>query len=213
MTKWNCDYCGKPTSDKNKICVVCKTKDTVTEGLIDKRMFKGKVANPKDKIKAPLMSDALSRALDLEVEGRQLYLNCAINTSNNDGKSMFNFLANEEKIHYEKVAKFFEKNDYTSYCNYVEAKGLSSGVFEKKVKGGNLDGKSDALSALNVGIRAEENSIKLYQRLADDAENSNIKKFFEKLVVEENKHKLILVTEVEFVTDTGEFHDFKTVTM
>jgi rubrerythrin len=94
----------------------------------------------------------------------------------------------------------------------VEAKGLSSGIFERNVEGGNLDDKPDALAALNVGIRAEENSINLYQKLADEAEDIQIREFFEKLVSEENRHRLILQTEVEFVIDTGEFHDFKTVT-
>jgi rubrerythrin len=193
-------------------------KKTQNKNLIEKKkpkMDKQNLPsiNASQHLSLPTLKDALSRALDLEVEGRHLYLDCSRRTANAEGKALFNFLANEEKVHYEKVARYFESVDFEGYCSYVEAKNLVSGVFEKSVLGGKLDKRSDALDALNIGIKAEENSIELYQNLAKESKKNEISIFFSKLVGEENRHLIILKTEAEFVLETGEFHDFKVVTM
>ncbi len=88
-----------------------------------------------------------------------------------------------------------------------------SGIFEEKIPGGNLNDRSDALDALNIGIKAEDNSIKLYTKLSQASFQPDTIKLFKQLIEEERMHRSILENEVEFVTETGEFHDFKTVTM
>lgn len=80
------------------------------------------------------------------------------------------------------------------------------------VPGGNLDAKSDALDALNIAIKAEDNSVLLYQRLAGGSKNEKLKKVFMQLAAEEKKHFYILENEVESVTKTGAYSDFKIVT-
>jgi rubrerythrin len=158
--------------------------------------------------------DAFARALDLEAEGIDFYNACASKTGNENGKSMFNYLAGQEKVHYDKVAELFKSLYDRQYCVYTEGleRAGASGVFEGSVPGGSLNEKSDALDALNIGIKAEDNSIELYQKLAEWSEDKDRKIFFTKLVDEERTHRSILEAEVEFITDTGEFHDFKTVT-
>jgi rubrerythrin len=223
-SKWTCKECGKPSNGAGKVCMVCRTENTVIKGSIKKKASPPKAAAKSPakavktaavskKIRDPGMCDALARALDLEREGRALYLKCAEKTGDSAGKSMFTYLANEEKIHYDKIAQLYEHEDFKGYCEYVEATGLTSGIFDKKAKGVTLDGKSDTLDALNLGIRAEENSIDLYIRLADDASSEDMRVFFEHLVAEERKHRSILENEIEFVTETGDFKDFKIITM
>lgn len=161
------------------------------------------------------MFDALSRALDLETEGYEFYMRCAENTKSKEGQEMFRYLAEEEQTHYKKVKEIFKnefRKEFEKYEGISEEMG-QSGVFEEKVPGGNLDEKSDALDALNIAIKAEVNSIELYEKLAEGSSKPDIKNLFEKLAEEEKKHRSILEAEVEFVTETGEFHDFKAVTM
>jgi rubrerythrin len=222
-SSWVCVKCKKHTDQPGKVCMECKTGKTVIKGLVSSKSSKtgNKRVNNEDMpdkavskpFKDASMCDVLGRALDLEVEGREFYLKCSQSTKSSDGKDMFMFLANEEKIHYDRIAQLYEREDYKGYCDYVQSKGLESGVFSKRVKGGTLDDKSDALSALNVGIKAEENSIELYSALANEAISEEMKLFFERLVSEERRHRNILANEVEFVTGTGDFKDFTTITM
>ena len=161
--------------------------------------------------------DALSKALYLEAEGHEFYIKCSQSTKNNDAQGMFKYLAREEEIHFKKVEEIFErefKKEYEAHMKTCKPPGSikPSGVFEKNIPGGRIDEKSDALDALNIGIRAEDNSIRLYERLAKESFQPDTIKLFEHLAEEERKHHAILEAEVEFVTQTGEFHDFKTVT-
>ena len=83
-----------------------------------------------------------------------------------------------------------------------------SGVFE-----GDLNEKSDSIDALNIGVEAEEKSIKLYRELEEAAEENDLKQVFRKLIHEEQKHLAILNKEIDFVTETGEYYDFTAVSM
>ena len=162
--------------------------------------------------------DALNRALYLEAEGHEFYIKCSQNTKSKEAQQMFNYLAKEEETHFKKVEDIFEreyKREYDEHMKTCKPPGKipPSGVFEKNIPGGRVDDKSDSLDALNIGIKAENNSIKLYEKLAKEAFQPDTIKLFKQLAEEERRHRSILEAEVEFVTQTGEFHDFKTVTM
>ncbi|MCX6694924.1 MAG: ferritin family protein [Candidatus Altiarchaeota archaeon] len=164
------------------------------------------------------MCDALEKALYLEAEGHEFYVKCGQNTKSKEANDMFKYLAKEEERHFKIIEDIFEKNFRKEYDGRIKTckppgKIQPTGVFEKNFPGGRVDEKSDALDALNIGIKAEDNSIMLYQKLAKESFQVDTIKLFEKLVEEEKKHKEILSYEVEFVTGTGQFHDFKTVTM
>ncbi len=68
------------------------------------------------------------------------------------------------------------------------------------------------LDALNIALKVEDKSIKLYSRLARESENPELRSFFKELVREEENHRSLLETEIEFVTETGSFKDFRVVT-
>lgn len=159
--------------------------------------------------------DALDNALNLEVEGHEFYMQCAEHTSNSAGQEFFRYLAGEELIHHDKIVEIYRKEFNQEYCEYkdrIKKMKRSSSIFEKHVPGGDLDNSSDALDALNIAIKAENNSIKLYSELVDKTEKTDLKRFFEELVKEEEKHRSLLETEIEFVTETGSFKDFKVAT-
>jgi len=164
------------------------------------------------------MCDSLNKALNLEVEGKDFYTKCAEKTSSAEGRRMFDYLAKEEEAHYNKVLRIFETDFKEAYAERMKKcepnmKIKPSGVFKKKIAGGKISTKSDVLDALNISLKAEEDSIRLYEKLAKQSFQADTIRLFEQLVEEEKTHHSILENEVEFVTKTGEFTDFKTITL
>ena len=50
---------------------------------------------------------SLEEALKLEVEGYTFYIGCSEKSKSKEAKDMFVFLANEEKKHYDDLAKIY----------------------------------------------------------------------------------------------------------
>jgi rubrerythrin len=153
----------------------------------------------------------LSSARKLEKEGYDFYMKAAFGTENRRGEEMFTFLAHEEVKHYNIVDELIAQSG-GQRTPLEKERPVETGVFGD-AQGGRIWGKSDDLDALNVGIMAEHKSIETYSRLHDQVKDAKIRKIAKKLVDEEKRHLSILEKEVEFVTDTGEYHDFKTITM
>jgi len=156
--------------------------------------------------------DALNKALDLETAGRAFYLECADKTKDANGKRMFEYLAGEEEAHFERVEKIYREEFNKEFIESRENPKKPLSIFELKVPGGSLDEKSGALDALNIALRAEENSIMLYTKLLNAAHSDRMKKIFNKLLGEENKHYTLIKQEIETMTKTGGYYDFKVVT-
>ncbi|MFC2162186.1 ferritin family protein [Candidatus Altiarchaeota archaeon] len=157
----------------------------------------------------------LRNAIELEERGYAFYKECLNLTDDENGKAMFDHLANEEIEHAKWITKYLDRPelDKGSCINAPDMKEVEEKVFSKEVAGRSADDTADALEALNIGIKAEENSITLYKSLMEQACTDEGTGLFQKLVSEEEKHKAILEKEIEFITETGEFQDFKQVSM
>jgi len=152
-------------------------------------------------------------AIHLENEGYCFYNECAEKTTNEDGKAMFNFLANEESRHKEVIKNLRDKFlDDSDLDDEGTAQITSENIFAAAVKGSEISEKSDALDALNKAMYVEKESIKLYKELAKEDFPDGIKKVFNELAKEEERHLSILESEIEFITETGVFRDFREVT-
>jgi rubrerythrin len=160
------------------------------------------------------LDDALKKAVKLEEDGCAFYKQCAEKTENKEGKSMFEFLAGEEMRHITWIREALKDAGMNKSIRVLipDIKDIKSMIFKRKVQGGKADERADALEALNIGINAEKSSIELYRNLGKQCDDDECISFFRKLENEEEKHLSILKAEVEFVTETGEFHDFKTIT-
>ncbi|MEM2918978.1 MAG: ferritin family protein [Candidatus Altiarchaeota archaeon] len=161
------------------------------------------------------ISKILKKALELEVNGYEFYNKCSELTDSKEAKKMFSFLAKEEQRHYEKIEEIYMENfkgDYFTYERNLLSETRNAN-FEKIFSLENLKEKADVIDALNLGIKAEKDSIELYNNLSESFEDKNLKELFEKLAGEEKKHLIILEDEKEFITDTGAFKDFRVVTM
>ncbi|MDD5111309.1 MAG: ferritin family protein [Candidatus Altiarchaeota archaeon] len=153
----------------------------------------------------------LKSARTLEKEGFEFYTKAAGETADANGKAMFKYLAGEEVWHYDTVNDLIR--GFGGHPDAIEdAQSEPSGIFGETA-GGKRGRKADALDALNIGIRAEDKSIETYSKLFEATGDKNLKRAVKRLIDEERRHKAILEAEIEFVTDTGEYHDFKTITM
>jgi rubrerythrin len=191
---WSCMFCNKALDCEGGICGRCG--DEVKVEALDIELCAG-----------------LIKALNLELEGQEFYSMCAKSTDDVNGKIMFEYLSGQEKTHYGRVLDIFKGLQSDGYCRYAEVAGErgQARVFEGDIPGGLAEG-GDSLDAINIAINAEDNSIRLYESLADKTEDDDARVFFRKLAGEEADHKNILEAEVEYITKTGEFHDFRTVT-
>ncbi|MFH1721782.1 MAG: ferritin family protein [Candidatus Altiarchaeota archaeon] len=161
------------------------------------------------------LEDAIKKAIELEEHGLNFYIECEKKTNNAQGKDMFSYLAKEEVHHKERLKKYLEDEVANPSSNtrvwVPDPEKIKEEVF-KPIRQG-LDEKSDEIDALNVGVEAETQSIRYYKKLEEQCNPGACQNLFVELVNEEEKHLAILTKEVEFVTETGEYYDFKTVTM
>lgn len=160
------------------------------------------------------LGEALKKAVRLEKEGNTFYIKCANETRNEDGNKMFLYLAHEEVKHANKIREILdeESTDKDLVVWVPDISEIAAEVFSGNVPGGKADEKADEISALNIGIEAEKSSIALYRKLSEQVGDEEKAKVFVDLANEEEKHLAILEKEVEFVTETGNFYDFKTIT-
>lgn len=155
----------------------------------------------------------VEKSMELEAEGYWFYKKCAETTKDKEGIETFNFLAGEEKIHYEKIADFL--SEHTNVPNpSVNRKLITkvTGIFESGLEGKDLSKVADTIDALNLGIKSEEESINFYNELIEESVDEKTRFFFTKLAEEEKRHKSILERDIENLTKTGDFYDFKQVT-
>ncbi|MFH1403938.1 MAG: ferritin family protein [Candidatus Altiarchaeota archaeon] len=160
------------------------------------------------------LGEAFKKAIELEERGYAFYKKCSENTGEGEGKSMFDFLASEEVIHANRIREMMEKSglDMVLMVWIPDIHEIEDDIFRVNVPGGRADDKADSLAALNIGIQAEKNSIELYRRLGEQCGDESCSVIFNNIAGEEEKHLMILEKEVEFITETGEFHDFRTIT-
>jgi len=152
---------------------------------------------------------ALEKGLSIEQQGYVFYKESARLSADENAVGMFVFLAGEEEKHFNIILDVWSKQ----LPNIKPPEFKSQAALDKVFIGKMAEGGRDELDALNIGIEAEKNSISLYSYLAKRSDISErSRNIFDELRSEEEKHLAILHGELEFVTQTGEYTDFKNVT-
>jgi len=160
------------------------------------------------------LREAIDKAIELEELGYAFYNEAEGKTYDVQGKAMFRFLADEEVKHKQWLQKNLdvEEFDLTVMVEIPEYDEMEDTVFKKEVNGGIADEGADNLAALNIGVEAERASISLYAAIVEQCGDEQCRNLFRQLVSEEEKHLSILQGEIDFVTETGSYYDFKTIT-
>ena len=131
------------------------------------------------------VDEILNYAIDKEEDARQFYLDIAAKMDRPYMKQVFEQFAKEEKGHKAKLQAVKEgKMMLKAEKKVID---LQIGDHLEEV---DMDSKLDYQQALIVAMKAEKNSYRLYNDLANSTDDENLSTMFLSLAQEEAKHKL-----------------------
>lgn len=136
--------------------------------------------------------EVVTFAIRKEAEAYNLYITYSQLAKNQGTKVMFEELAGQEQKHRE-ILEGVEKKDVSEY-KLETIPDLKIGDFVDEQE---FSSDMDYASALRFAIKREEFSLRLYNLMAERAEDPELKKLFSALAQEESKHKLRLETEYD----------------
>jgi rubrerythrin len=151
------------------------------------------------------MLQALKEAVQMEVEGRQFYLEAAKNVKSPGVREIMEYLAESEKYHIEKFNEIYRSlekepgwTETLAAFNPPQHEPYVCVMAMTKDKQG--AGGQDDLQALKTGIKMEECSIDYYTKLARETNNPLARRFFMSVAHEERGHYLTLMDMHNFLT-------------
>ncbi len=140
----------------------------------------------------------LALAMEREKGGREFYLKAAAETRDPKGKEMFQWLADEELRHFQKLygqrrglaegGKWQKPGEAVKPIDKSEFPDIAEARGEVKVTAKERD-------ALQMGINAEKESIELYRKAAEETADPDGREMFLRLVEEEKGHLELLEAE------------------
>lgn len=146
----------------------------------------------------------LEFAINMEIEGRQYYLDQANKNQDNPLSKIFIILADSEKEHEKLLRKKMNKEEYTlkedDSLNNVKSVFHSLKDYEAS------DIRSTTqLDVYRLAVDIEEKSIELYQDMLKEANNDKDRQLFEFLIKEENQHLILFDELVKMLTRPEEW--------
>jgi rubrerythrin len=149
-------------------------------------------------------SEVLSMAVELERKGIAFYEHLKSRATREDGKRMFQFLADEERQHLETFTRLLEETGETvvdvngevsQYLGSIVETGVLSRVLKEEVS----VEKMGFSEALGLGIQVEKESILFYQGFLPFVPREK-QGWVEEVIAEEKRHFLRLVKLKEELT-------------
>ena len=136
--------------------------------------------------------EVITFAIRKEAEAYNLYTTYSQLVKNPGTKVMFEELAGQEQKHRE-ILEGVEKKDVSEYkLEKIPDMKISDFIDEQE-----FSPDMDYASALRLAIKREEFAHRLYNLMAEKADDPEIKKLFSTLAQEESKHKLRLESEYD----------------
>jgi rubrerythrin len=151
------------------------------------------------------MLQALKDAVQMELEGRQFYLEAAKKVGNAGVRQIFEYLAESEKYHIEKFNEIYRSLEKDPAWTAPMA-AFSPPKHEPYVcvmamtQAGEGTGGKDDLEALRTGLKMEDCSIDYYTKLARETNNPLARRFFMSVAHEERAHYLTLMDMHNYLT-------------
>jgi rubrerythrin len=138
--------------------------------------------------------DAITIAMDAELQAHTYYTQSAQKVTNPKGKEMLNQLAALELNHYNYLknllASLKEGSGWVPYSGTHLSEGSHSP--EAKDSSGDEKTKDDVLSVLSKAIEDEKKACAYYTKLAEETDDPSGKEMLKKLAEEEKLHAKIL---------------------
>jgi len=152
------------------------------------------------------LKGALQHAMKAEIEGRELYRIASERSDDKKAEKMFLFLSQEEDSHFEALKGMYEaylKGDELSFPELPRIADFShaeSPIFSPSFKE-RIAGKHWEMSALSIALKLEQDSIRYYRRMADEAGDGRLKDFFLELSDWEKTHSEALSQELTYLQE------------
>ncbi|MGD0971713.1 MAG: ferritin family protein [Desulfobaccales bacterium] len=151
------------------------------------------------------MLQALKDAVQMELEGRQFYLEAAKKVQNPGVRQILEYLAESEKYHIEKFNEIYR--DQEKDPAWTESMAAFNPPHHEAyicvlamAQADQETGGKDDLQALRTGIQMEECSIDYYTKLARESKNPLARRFFMSVAHEERGHYLTLMDMHNYLT-------------
>jgi len=149
---------------------------------------------------------ALETAMKGEIEGRELYKIAAERSDDAKAKDVFTYLAGEEDSHFEAL-----KGMYHSYVKgeeliipdlprLVSFNDATNPIFSNDFKN-RLQGRHFEMSALSIAVKLELDAFQYYQKISNESDDADIKKFFGRLSAWEKDHYNALQKEIAYLEE------------
>jgi rubrerythrin len=151
------------------------------------------------------MLQALKDAVQMELEGREFYLQAAKKVESAGVREILEYLAECEKYHIEKFNEIYRNLEKDpawteSMAAFSPPKHEPYVCVLAMTKDTQGSGGKDDLQALRTGIKMEECSIDYYTKLARETEIPLARRFFLSVVHEERGHYLTLMDMHNYLT-------------
>ncbi len=148
--------------------------------------------------------ETLKRAIEMEEEGKQFYLQAAGKAQSHLARRVFEELACEEDLHIRKIHEIFdrlkEEKPFGEWITSVVDPSQLEKVFQESLVE-KAKASSDDLDALRFALEMEEKSTKYYEDLAGETSDTQERRFYLTLSHEEMGHYLQIMDSIEYLTD------------
>lgn len=134
-------------------------------------------------------TEVIQYAINLEIEAEIFYNKIAEKVTDSHLKEMFTEFAEEEGKHREILSHLMVNKKAGSYFKKSSDYGIS-----KTVEKPEITENMTLADAFAIAMKNEENAMKMYQKLAKDCSNADMKKVFEDLAAMEKGHKYKMET-------------------
>jgi rubrerythrin len=159
----------------------------------------------------PLDQDSLLEplrvALQMESEGRQLFLEAARRASGRHARQTFEFLAAEEERHIGRIRDFYASIERRGKPDESYRPDPAPGKRLDEFEAGltrllhELKPTQSDVEAFRFAIRFENGAEDFYRRQIETTENEHVCNFYRWLVAEEEIHAQVLASCLEFAED------------
>ena len=151
--------------------------------------------------------EALKIAVQMEIDGKEYYLEASQKSSNELGKKLLASLAAEEDIHRQKFEEIYDalRNKRAWPVTDFQPDGGKRlrTVFAKVTEeiGSNVKAPATELDAIQTAMNMENKTYDFYQSQGKDATYDAERDFYETLAAEEREHHQVLLDYYEYLKD------------
>ena len=148
--------------------------------------------------------DIYKYAMQMEVDGRDFYLDMMKKTNNKGLKNILTMMADSEAKHYNVILDM-QKNDKTEFSADTEVLTNVRNIFMKMKEEKDIDVDVSQAEFYKKALKTEADARKFYLERADEEEDSHRKEIFLNLAEEERKHCVLLENMIGFVSQPADW--------